>query len=126
MWTHSSKGGSSPPPFSGTHPLTQLAPPFLKSLFPLPCFLFHTLLRYFRQFLPSSRVRFNDSWFIFHDSSWSFANHILAENTYFLNHIEWTEHKIMVLQPANKYQIIWKCYNFKIIFMDNFHHQFLY
>ena len=55
-----------------------------------------------------------------------FTNHILAENTYFLNRIEWTEHKIMVLQPANKYQIIWKCYNFKIIFLDNFHHQFLY
>ena len=29
-------------------------PPFLKSLFPLPSFLFHPLLRYFRQFRPLS------------------------------------------------------------------------
>ena len=29
-------------------------PPFLKSLFPLPSFLFHPLLRYFRQFHPPS------------------------------------------------------------------------
>ena len=36
-----------------------------------------------------------------------FTNHILAENKYFTNHIECTEHKIMVLKPANKYQIIW-------------------
>ena len=28
-------------------------------------------------------------------------NNILAENIYFMNHIEWTEHKIMVLKPAN-------------------------
>ena len=35
-----------------------------------------------------------------------FTNHILAENTYFMNHAEWTEHKIMVLKLANKYQII--------------------
>ena len=35
-----------------------------------------------------------------------FTNHILAANTYFRNHIEWTEHKITVLKPANKYQII--------------------
>ena len=36
-----------------------------------------------------------------------FTNHILAENKYFTNHIECTEHKIMVLKPANKYQIFW-------------------
>ena len=34
------------------------------------------------------------------------TNHILAENTYFTNPIEWTELKITVLKPANKYQII--------------------
>ena len=28
-------------------------------------------------------------------------NNILAENVYFMNHIEQTEHKIMVLKPAN-------------------------
>ena len=27
-----------------------------------------------------------------------FMNHILAENTYFTNHIEWTEHTFMVLK----------------------------
>ena len=32
----------------------------------------------------------------------------LAENTYFTNHIEWTEHKIMGFKPANRYQIIWQ------------------
>ena len=31
-----------------------------------------------------------------------FTNHISVENTYFTNHIEWTEHKIM----GFKYQII--------------------
>ena len=36
-------------PFSDTHPLTQLVP-FLKALLPLPFFLFHPILRYFRQF----------------------------------------------------------------------------
>ena len=35
-----------------------------------------------------------------------FTIHILAEDTYFTNHVEWTEHKTMVLKPANKYQII--------------------
>ena len=36
-----------------------------------------------------------------------FMNHIFAENKYFTDHIELREHKIMVLKPANKYQIIW-------------------
>ena len=35
--------------------LLELSPPFLKSLFPLPSFLFQPLLRYFRQFPPLSR-----------------------------------------------------------------------
>ena len=30
-------------------------------------------------------------------------NHILAKNAYFTNHIEWTEQKLTVLKPANKY-----------------------
>ena len=37
-----------------------------------------------------------------------FTNHILVENIYFANHIEWAKHKIMVLKRANKYQIIWQ------------------
>ena len=36
-----------------------------------------------------------------------FTKHILAENTYFTNYLDWTEHKVMVLNPANKYQIFW-------------------
>ena len=32
-----------------------------------------------------------------------FMTHILAENTYFKNHTEWTEYKILVLKPGNKY-----------------------
>ena len=35
-----------------------------------------------------------------------FPNHILAESAHFKNHIEWTEHKIMVLKSANKNEII--------------------
>ena len=45
--SHSSYGGSSPPPlFKAPTPWPSL-PPFLKFLFPLPSFLFHPLLRYF-------------------------------------------------------------------------------
>ena len=32
-----------------------------------------------------------------------FTNHISAELTYFTNHIEWMEHKIMGYKPANRY-----------------------
>ena len=35
-----------------------------------------------------------------------FTNHFSAENTYFTNHIEWTEHKTMGFKPVNRYQII--------------------
>ena len=56
-----------------------------------------------------------------------FTNYILAENTYFMNHIERTERKIIVLKPANKYQIIQQGHNFKNILVDDFqHHSFLY
>ena len=33
-----------------------------------------------------------------------FTNHISAENTYFTNYLEWTEHKIMGFKPANRYR----------------------
>ena len=49
-----------------------------------------------------------------------FTNHILAENTFFTNHIKQTEHKIMVLRHANRYQIIQQCHNFKNILINNF------
>ena len=49
-----------------------------------------------------------------------FTNHIVAENTYFANHIEWIEHAVVVLKPANKYQIIWQCYNFRTGITDKF------
>ena len=56
-----------------------------------------------------------------------FMEHILTENTYFTNHIERTEHKIMVLKPANKYQIIWQYHNLKNMLIGNCqHHPFLY
>ena len=48
-----------------------------------------------------------------------FTKHIVAENTYIANHIEWTEHAIVVLKPENKYQIMWKCYNFWTGVTDN-------
>ena len=35
-----------------------------------------------------------------------FTNHISAENTYFTNHRQWTEHNITVFKPANRDQII--------------------
>ena len=46
--------------------------------------------------------------------------HISAENACFLNDKEWTENKIMVFKPKNKYQIIWQCHNFKNILIQNF------
>ena len=56
-----------------------------------------------------------------------FKNHILAENTYFMNHIERTEHKIIVLKHANKYQIVWQCHSFKNILINDFQdYPFLY
>ena len=50
-----------------------------------------------------------------------FTNH-LAESTYFPNHIEGTEHEIMVLKPANTFQIIRCCPNFEKILIDGFRH----
>ena len=46
-----------------------------------------------------------------HDSDFTilvevFMNRISAENTYFTNHTEGTNHKIMAFKPANRYQII--------------------
>ena len=48
-----------------------------------------------------------------------FTNHISTKSTHFTNHIERTEHSIMVLKLSNKYQIIWQCHNFKNIFVDD-------
>ena len=36
-------------------------------------------------------------------------NHVLAENTYFTNPIEWTEHTNVVFKSVNKDQIIQQC-----------------
>ena len=44
-----------------------------------------------------------------------FTNHILAKNTYFMNLIEWSEHKITVLEPADEYEINQQCHIFKSI-----------
>ena len=41
-----------------------------------------------------------------------FRNNISAENKYFTNRMEWTEHKLMGLESANKNQIIRRCNNF--------------
>ena len=35
-----------------------------------------------------------------------FTNHTSAENTYFTNHIEWTECKIIGFKPTSRHQII--------------------
>ena len=70
----------------------------------------------------STEVRFDDSWFVFHDSSWSFHESYLSRKHVFDKSYRGTEHKIMVLKPANKYQIIWYCHNFENILIDNFWH----
>ena len=55
-----------------------------------------------------------------------FTSHILVENTYFMNHIELTEHKIMVLKHSNKYQISTKLFGnattLKNIYISDFQH----
>ena len=67
------------------------------------------------------RVRFYDSWFIFQDSIWSFHEPCFCgKHIIFMNHIGWTEHKVMVLKFANKDQIIW--HNFENICINDFHH----
>ena len=53
-----------------------------------------------------SRVRFNNSWFVFHDSSWSFHKPYSCKK-HFTNCIGWTEHTTMVLKPTSRHQIIW-------------------
>ena len=69
------------------------------------------------------RVRFNDSWFVFDDSSWSFhKSYFSRKNIFHESYIEWTEHKVMVLKPANKYQIIWYYHNIENILIDDFWH----
>ena len=61
-------------------------------------------------------VQFNltrDSYFTFLVGV--FTSYIFAKNTYFKNHIEWSEHKITILKPANEYQINQQCHSFKSI-----------
>ena len=48
-----------------------------------------------------------------------FMNYILAENTYFINHKELAEHKIMVFKSANNYQIIQQCHDLKSILIND-------
>ena len=51
---------------------------------------------------------------IFHKVFVAWIVEMYVKNTYFTSHIEWTEHKFMILIPANKYQTICHCLNFKI------------
>ena len=70
-----------------------------------------------------TRVRFNNSWFVFHESSWSF------HETYF-NRKQRISRIIDSEQTQNyglyscKSQIFWRCHNFKNITYDLQHHQF--
>ena len=69
------------------------------------------------------RVWFNNLWFIFHNSSWSFpGSYFSRKNIFHESYIEWTEHKVMVLKPANKYQIIRYWHYFENILIDDCQH----
>ena len=53
------------------------------------------------------RVQFNDLWIEFHNSSQNFhESH--SSRKHFTNDTELKEHKILVLKPTSKYQIIWQ------------------
>ena len=86
----------------------------------------YSLSQIFNAINDNCRVWFSDSWFMFHDSSWSFYESVLAERH--ISRITWREqHKIMVLKPAHKNKIIGQCHNFKNILINNFlHHPILY
>ena len=71
-------------------------------------------------FLSIDRVQFNNSWFVFHDSSLSFHGPYFSRNKNFMNHLGWTEYKIMVLKPANKSKTIGQCHNFWKDFYQRF------
>ena len=43
-----------------------------------------------------------------------------SRDTYFTNCIEWTEHTIIVLNPANKHQITRQYHNFRTILINDF------
>ena len=49
-----------------------------------------------------------------------FTNHILGKNTFQESYMGWAKCKIMVLKPANMYQIIWQCQKLKNILIDDF------
>ena len=54
-------------------------------------------------------------------------NHILAENSYFKNQIEWAEHKIIDLKPAYGTKLVKNVIIQKTTLTDDFkHHPFLY
>ena len=64
-----------------------------------------------------SMVWFNDSWFVFHDFSWSFHESYFGRK-HISRIIEWIEQTIMVFKPANKYRNIRQCHDFKSILFD--------
>ena len=73
------------------------------------------------------RVQFNNSWFLFHNSSWSFHEPYFSRKhfhkSYGMNKTQ--DYGLKTYTSVPNY--LKKCHNFKIIFMDNFHHhQFLY
>ena len=57
------------------------------------------------------------TWFVVHDSRWNFHEPYFGwKKKTTANHIERTKHKIMVLKPANKCQILQLCHNSSIIY----------
>ena len=77
-------------------------------------------------FISITRVWFNDSWFVFCNSGWSFHESYCSRK-HFTNNLGWTGHKIVVLKPANKLKIIQQCHNFENILINDFpHHQTLF
>ena len=116
---------------------------YIKMLTKKKGFTLPSLLHFYytTAFLGTSQCRFqykklHNKWFSWfnlktHDSYFTilaevFTNHILAEKTYITNHLAWTEHKTMVLKPANKYKIIRQFHNFEnFLINDSLHHPML-
>ena len=71
----------------------------------------------FLKWINWNRVQFSDSWFVFRDSSWGFHKPYFSKKHIF--HESYRANRIMVLKLSNKYQIIWQCYNFKNIIVDD-------
>ena len=64
-------------------------------------FSLDVLFTYFKC-LFTLNISCGDSWFVICDSGWSFTNHILAENSCFMNLI-WVNRTMVLLKPASKY-----------------------